>query len=126
MLPAETPKRGPASLLIANSTLWARAPISGILRTQTQLGGRVAPNEPMGVIADPFGENEVTVCSPGAGIVIGRTNLPLVHAGDAVFHIAAVDGETDENTERDEFQDEPKQRAHSPQLAAGLASEYKN
>jgi len=105
MLPAETPKRGPASLLIANSTLWARAPISGILRTQTQLGGRVVQNAPLGLISDPFGENEVTVFSPGAGIVIGRTNLPLVHAGDAVFHIAAVDGETDENAEREEFQD---------------------
>lgn len=47
----------------------------------------------------------MTVLSPGAGIVIGRTNLPLVHAGDAVFHIAAVAGETDENAGREEFQE---------------------
>ena len=29
--------------------------------------------------------------SPVSGMVIGRLNLPLVHQGDAVIHIARID-----------------------------------
>ena len=32
------------------------------------------------------------VKSPWNGIVIGRTNLPLVYEGDALFHIARIEG----------------------------------
>jgi hypothetical protein len=35
-----------------------------------------------------MGENSETMISPVTGIVIGRTNLPLVFEGEAVFHIA--------------------------------------
>ena len=40
------------------------------------------------MIADPFGEAQSKVIAPFGGIVIGRTNLPLVHQGEALFHIA--------------------------------------
>ena len=49
-------------------------------------------SERLGAIADPFGGNEVEVLSPAQGIVIGGTNLPLVHEGDALFHIVHVEG----------------------------------
>ena len=35
-----------------------------------------------------WGENSEAIVSPISGIVIGRTNLPLVFEGEAVFHIA--------------------------------------
>ena len=44
------------------------------------------------VVADPFGENEVPLTSPLNGVVIGRTNLPQVYEGDALFHIACHEG----------------------------------
>ncbi len=68
-----------------------RAPASGILRTQIPLGGQVEADEKIGEIADPFGDHEAEVTSHLAGIVIGRTNFPLVHEGDALFHIASFD-----------------------------------
>ena len=73
---------------VARASSWTRAPESGIMRTLKPLGSRVKSDEPLALIADPFGENQVPVLAHQDGIVIGRTNLPLVNAGDALFHIA--------------------------------------
>ncbi len=77
--------------LIADATTWVRAPASGILHMNVPLGARVANNEKIGVIADPFGNHEEMIESPVSGMVIGRLNLPLVHQGDAVIHIAKIE-----------------------------------
>jgi predicted deacylase len=74
--------------VMARSSAWVRAPVSGILRTIVPLGARVEKDGLLGVVADPFGEREVEIISPNAGIVIGRSNLPLANEGDALFHIA--------------------------------------
>jgi len=89
-----TPRRSPSSEmdpLIADTTSWIRAPASGILRMKVPLGGRVARNSRIGEIADPFGGKEAEIRSPVSGMVIGRLNMPLVHQGDAVIHIAHLD-----------------------------------
>lgn len=106
MLTEITPKKGKTAPLIARSTVWARAPRSGIIRTRIRLGDRVAENEPLGIIADPFGANEAAVYSPAAGIIIGRSNMPLVHEGDAVFHVACPDKHTYDESALREFQNE--------------------
>jgi hypothetical protein len=77
--------------LLADTTSWVRAPASGLLRMNVPLGGRVARNSKIGAIADPFGGEEVEMRSPVSGMVIGRLNMPLVHRGDAVIHIAHLD-----------------------------------
>jgi uncharacterized protein len=77
--------------LIADTTSWVRAPVSGLVRMMVPLGGRVVKNSKIGEIADPFGGEEMDIRSPVSGMVIGRLNLPLVHQGDAVIHIAHLD-----------------------------------
>ncbi len=77
--------------LIAETTTWIRAPASGILHVNVPLGAKIGENQKIGVIADPFGNHEVAIESPVSGMVIGRLNLPLVHQGDAVIHIAKID-----------------------------------
>ena len=77
--------------LITSTTTWLRAPASGILHMNVPLGARVGKNKKVGVIADPFGLHEMAIESPVSGVVIGRLNLPLVHQGDAVIHIAQID-----------------------------------
>ena len=42
----------------------------------------------LGIVSGPFGEVEEEVRAPAAGIVIGRTHLPVVNEGDALFHVA--------------------------------------
>ncbi|MEJ2694851.1 MAG: succinylglutamate desuccinylase, partial [Candidatus Thiodiazotropha sp.] len=59
-----------------------------IFRTYAALGSRVAKGEILGAIASPFGDVNVDLLSPTAGIVIGKSKLPLVNEGDARFHIA--------------------------------------
>ena len=41
----------------------------------------------MGTISDPLGEDELPILSSTDGVLIGRTNLPLVNEGDALFHL---------------------------------------
>jgi predicted deacylase len=91
MLPAAGGSHRSVEPVLARSSAWVRAPASGVLRTSVPLGARVRKADLLGVIADPFGEREISVGSPGEGIVIGRVNLPLVNEGDALFHIAYFD-----------------------------------
>ena len=64
-------------------------------------------DERLGAIADPFGGNEVEVLSPAQGIVIGGTNLPLVHEGDALFHIGRFEGTQVAAKTMDAFENDP-------------------
>ncbi|MBS0125143.1 succinylglutamate desuccinylase/aspartoacylase family protein [Thetidibacter halocola] len=77
--------RGPSVLCERSS--WARAPSGGLLRTLRATGDWVEPGTVLGVISDPFGEREIEIRAEAAGIVVGRTNLPVVNEGDALFHI---------------------------------------
>jgi predicted deacylase len=88
MLPVASRARKPAEPLVARASTWVRAGRSGILRMTSALGARVRRNEIIGVIADPFGQQELEVSANASGIIIGRTNLPLVNEGEAIFHIA--------------------------------------
>lgn len=88
---ARNPKPLP---IVSDSTQWVRAPASGVHRVLVSLGARVEPDQVVGVIADPLGNDEVEVKAPFAGIVIGRSNLPLVYSGDALFHVAKVHART--------------------------------
>ncbi|OGT66694.1 MAG: succinylglutamate desuccinylase [Gammaproteobacteria bacterium RIFCSPLOWO2_02_FULL_47_50] len=74
--------------LIAKSSVWVRAEHSGIFRNSIPLGAVMKKGQVLGVITDQFGVYQETVRSSISGIVIGRTNMPLVHEGEALFHIA--------------------------------------
>ncbi len=77
--------------IYARSEGWARAPVSGILRSQVALGDAVKKNQLLGVIGTPFDDREEPVLAPFGGIVIGRVTLPLIYEGEAAFHIARVE-----------------------------------
>lgn len=85
-----TKQRPPA--LVIRSSKWVRALRSGLLRSATSLGDAVSEGQLLGLISDPFGENEVEVRASAGGVIIGRSNIPLVHEGDALFHIARHEG----------------------------------
>lgn len=69
---------------------WLRANASGLLRSYRKIGDKVAIGEVIGAISDPFGEHETDIVNVTDGILIGRTNLPVVNQGDALFHVADV------------------------------------
>lgn len=76
--------------LIAQSSRWVRAPISGIFITIKRLGDHVAKGDRLGFITNPFGDHETDIISPFDGIIIGNSILPLANEGDALFHIASI------------------------------------
>ncbi|MBF0275740.1 MAG: succinylglutamate desuccinylase/aspartoacylase family protein [Nitrospinae bacterium] len=106
MFPPSTKKRKrgiiPAQ---ANSNYWVRAPESGILRAFVPLGGSVKKNEVLGVISNPFGEQDIEIISYYDGIILGKTNLPLVHEGEALFHIARFERFEKATAKVDKFQE---------------------
>ena len=91
MLPPVKGKKPTVEPLQAKSSLWVRAPQSGVFRSMTRSGVRVESGDILGVVADAYGNNESRVIAPCTGIVIGRTNLPVISEGDALYHIARFD-----------------------------------
>jgi predicted deacylase len=68
-----------------------RAEESGLFRPYANVGDHVKAGEVIGVIADPYGEHATELKASGAGIIIGRANIPAINQGDALFHIAKVE-----------------------------------
>ncbi len=77
----------PHKSYVARSSSWVRAPCSGIFRASAKLGDLVKAGGSLGVMSDAFGEGAMPVTSPTEGIIIGCSNLPLFHEGDAMFHV---------------------------------------
>ncbi|MHA6347609.1 succinylglutamate desuccinylase/aspartoacylase family protein [Roseivivax sp. CAU 1761] len=88
MLGARGVPRARGTPVFCERSGWTRAPSGGLLRTLKACGDYVTEGEVLGLVADPFGDVEAEVRATETGIVVGRTNLPVVHEGDALFHIA--------------------------------------
>lgn len=76
--------------ILTKSSYWVRSPAGGLLRPFKNIGDVVEPQMLLGIVSDPFGENERNVLAEYGGLIIGRTNLPVVNEGDGLFHIADV------------------------------------
>jgi predicted deacylase len=78
----------PRITVLANASKWVRAPEGGVLRTTRRIGDAVSQGEVIGAVVNPYDDTSVEVRSPRRGIIIGRTTLPIVNMGDALFHVA--------------------------------------
>jgi len=94
MLRASTKRKKDTEPFVARSSTWTRAPESGLLRALVALGARVRPGETLGYISDPYSGTQHPVTSSVRGVVIGRVQIPSVHEGEALFHIARFAGES--------------------------------
>ncbi|MEM1409801.1 MAG: succinylglutamate desuccinylase/aspartoacylase family protein [Pseudomonadota bacterium] len=90
----------------SDSSHWLRAPIGGVMRARKTLGDRVRKGQVVADISDPLGELSDEVTARYSGIVIGRTNLPVVNRGDALFHVARVKNASDAEERIDALDDE--------------------
>jgi predicted deacylase len=89
--------------VVADNTSWVRAPASGIVTQKVALGARVREGQRLAVVAEPLGDGEEIVEAPFAGIVIGRSNLPVAHEGDALFNVAAFESVAQASTNVETF-----------------------
>ncbi|WP_417317798.1 succinylglutamate desuccinylase/aspartoacylase family protein [Emcibacter sp.] len=76
---------------VARSSYWVRAPHSGSLRIRKKVGTLVKKGEILGELSDPYGGDKILVKAQRTGIIIGKTMIPLVNNGDALFHIATFE-----------------------------------
>jgi predicted deacylase len=76
---------------VAQASYWVRAPRSGIHVRNKKLGSMVKAGEILGIISSPLGKHSIQVSADQAGIIIGKSIIPLVNKGDALFHIATFE-----------------------------------
>lgn len=98
MISSRAVSRAKTKSLRATSSDWQRAPAGGLIRFFKGTGEIVTKGDILGTVADPFGEVETDLRSEHTGIIIGRSNLPVVNEGDAVFHIASTSNLAPEET----------------------------
>lgn len=105
MLPASRRKGRAYEPYIARKSVWVRATESGMMRMIVSQGEHVAKGELLGYIDDPYSGGQHAVNATHEGVVIGRLELPMVHEGDAVVHIACFeDSVSDVADEVESFQ----------------------
>lgn len=88
--------KGMADFTVADSentlrfigTKWLRSPRAGIFRWITPSGHAIKKGQKIGVINDPYGQEEIEILASRAGFIIGHDNSPVISQGDALFHIA--------------------------------------
>ncbi len=91
MIPAPKTHSKKITPAFARSSYWVRAPCSGILHPFKALGRKVKEGELLAKIGNPTGIEEYKLHSPLSGIIIGKSNMPMVHEGAALFHIACFE-----------------------------------
>ena len=92
--------------VVSKSSYWVRAPTGGIFQSSLNLGAKIKKGETVGMVTDPMGTTGMIVEAGDPGILIGRTSLPVVNQGDALFHIAKVHNATKAEKVMAEFQEE--------------------
>lgn len=74
----------------ANRSVWVRSPRGGVVQMVRESGAPVRKGDVLACVSGLFGEEPQEMVSPLDGIIIGHATLPVVHQGDALFHIAAI------------------------------------
>jgi predicted deacylase len=93
-LPEDTPRPSTA----CRRSGWVRARGTGMLHLDVDLGQPVSKGEKLGGLFDSLGKRVRLVHADRDGIVIGRSEAPVVNRGDAVVHIAEVEPEASEGS----------------------------
>lgn len=96
---------------------WVRARRTGILGLAVGLGQHVRAGERLGELHNSFGRRLAIVKADRDGIVIGRTEAPLVNSGDALVHIGSL--EPGAPGEPDEGLTDPADEAEAADVTAG-------
>ncbi len=90
MIPSDRGLKPIVTPALSTKSDWLRAPMGGVLRAYTTCGKVVAKGDVVAAVGDPLGDREVEVTTDFAGLVVGRTHLPVVNEGDALFHVAEI------------------------------------
>jgi len=90
MLPAVFKKKTSKTPIITRNSNWIRSNASGMLRTIKALGDIVKKDELIAYIDEPLDDDSYEIRASFDGVIIGKSEIPLVQEGDAIFHIAKL------------------------------------
>ena len=77
--------------IIIDKSKWIRAQKSGLLHVKIDCNKHVMKDEFLATITDPYGTMRYIVRAPNEGYIINVNHSPIVHQGDAIFHISTND-----------------------------------
>lgn len=74
--------------VLVKKSRWVRAQRSGLLHVKIKCDKYVDKGEFLATITDPYGTMRFKVLAPNSGYIINVNHAPIVHQGDAIFHIS--------------------------------------
>lgn len=77
--------------ILVEKSKWIRAQKSGLLHVKIDCNKFVLKDEFLATITDPYGTMRFKVKAPNEGYIINVNHAPIVHQGDAIFHISTLD-----------------------------------
>lgn len=91
MLPHSTHSASQSRSIVARTSYWVRSPYGGIFIAKKTLGSHVEKGDVLGIVVHPTEAREHEIISPIVGVIIGRSDAPLIHEGAGSFHIACLE-----------------------------------
>jgi len=91
MLPNDTDdSSGGFKSIFSEDQDWVYSHLSGILKSDVELGQHIRKKQVLGMINDPFGAGKAEpIRAPSDSIVVGINRHPLIHEGQSIFKIAS-------------------------------------
>ena len=90
MLPSVSTNKKFKNPIITRSSQWIRSTESGVIRTIKALGDMVKEGEIIAYVDEPLGDESFEIKATFDGVIIGKSEIPLIQEGDAIFHIAQL------------------------------------
>ena len=82
--------------VVIEKSRWIRAQKSGMFHLKIKCNELVKKGAILATITDPYGKMKFNVIAPNKGYVINVNQAPIVHQGDAIFHMSTKDDQTQE------------------------------
>jgi predicted deacylase len=82
--------------VVIEKSRWIRAQKSGLFHLKIKCNELVKKGAILATITDPYGKMKFNVIAPNKGYVINVNQAPIVHQGDAIFHMSTKDDKTQE------------------------------
>ena len=73
-----------------------RAQKSGLFHLKIKCNQLVEKGAILATITDPYGKMKFNVMAPNKGYIINVNQAPIVHQGDAIFHMSTKDDQPKE------------------------------
>ena len=89
--------------VIIEKSRWIRAQKSGLLHSKIKCNKFVNKGDVLATITDPYGKMRFKVLAKNDGFIINVNQSPIVHQGDAIFHISTKNDFFLNEDERESF-----------------------